>query len=61
MPAGATEPVYAEYIEHYPPETNAAALWLSNRQRSRWKLKQLDDVDQTNELKVTVVGGFKDE
>src|ERR1700731_105329 len=32
-----------EYIEHYPPDTNAAALWLSNRQRGRWKLKQDDD------------------
>jgi transcriptional regulator with XRE-family HTH domain len=31
MPAGATEPVYAEYIEHYPPDTNAASLWLRNR------------------------------
>jgi hypothetical protein len=26
-----------DYIEHYPPDTNAAALWLSNRQRSKWR------------------------
>src|SRR5690349_731086 len=26
MPAGAKQPVYAEYIEHYPPDTGAAAF-----------------------------------
>lgn len=31
MPAGASEPVYAEYVQHYPPDTPAAALWLQNR------------------------------
>lgn len=36
MPAGRDEPVYAEYTEHYPPDTNAARLWLLNRQRGRW-------------------------
>ena len=25
--------------KHYPPDTNAAALWLSNRQGDKWKLK----------------------
>lgn len=39
MPAGATEPVYASYTEHYAPDTQAASLWLSNRQGGRWKLR----------------------
>ena len=37
MPAGATEPVYAEYIERFPPDTQAASLWLRNRQPDKWK------------------------
>jgi hypothetical protein len=40
MPQGATEPVYAPYTEHYPPDTNAASLWLRNRQRGRWRDQQ---------------------
>ncbi len=40
MPAGADEPVYAPYTEHYPPDTQAASLWLRNRQKSRWRDKQ---------------------
>jgi hypothetical protein len=31
MPAGAEKPVYAPFIEHFPPDTNAASLWLRNR------------------------------
>lgn len=31
MPAGATEPVYAHYREHCPPDTAAAFIWLKNR------------------------------
>lgn len=40
MPAGASEPVYAEYEEHYPPDTQAASLWLRNRQPEKWRDKQ---------------------
>jgi hypothetical protein len=36
-PAGASEPVYAPYIEHYPPDTQAASLWLRNRQKAKWR------------------------
>ena len=39
MPQGAEEPVYAPYIEHYPPDTSAAMSWLSNRQRKKWRNK----------------------
>jgi transposase-like protein len=37
MPAGASEPVYAPYTEHYPPDTQAASLWLRNRQSGKWR------------------------
>ena len=37
MPAGASEPVYAPYTEHYPPDTPAASLWLRNRQSGKWR------------------------
>lgn len=40
MPAGATEPVYAEYTEHYPPDTAAAKHWLANRRGKDWREKQ---------------------
>jgi hypothetical protein len=40
MPAGASEPVYAAYTEHYPPDTQAASLWLRNRQPAKWRDKQ---------------------
>ena len=37
MPAGADAPVYAEYTEHFPPDTQAASLWLRNRQPAKWR------------------------
>ena len=39
MPAGAKEPVYAPYREHYPPDTAAAIFWLKNRQPKDWREK----------------------
>ena len=32
--------VREEYIEHYPPDTQAASLWLRNRQPKKWRDKQ---------------------
>lgn len=40
MPAGALEPVYAEYVEHFPPDPGAAKLWLTNRKPDEWRDKQ---------------------
>ena len=40
MPAGCSEPVYAPYTEHSPPDTQAESLWLRNRQPARWRDKQ---------------------
>jgi hypothetical protein len=37
---GDDKPTYAEYIQHYPPDTAAASLWLRNRQGKRWRDKQ---------------------
>jgi hypothetical protein len=45
MPAGASEPIYAPYTEHYPPDTAAASLWLRNRQPAKWRDRQ--EVDLT--------------
>lgn len=39
MPAGATQPVYAPYREHVPPDTGAAIFWLKNRRRGEWRDK----------------------
>ncbi|MBS0219151.1 MAG: helix-turn-helix domain-containing protein [Proteobacteria bacterium] len=39
MPAGADEPVYAPYTEHYPPDTAAAFIWLKNRRKADWRDK----------------------
>lgn len=30
----------APYIEHYPPDTGAAIIWLKNRQKAKWRDKQ---------------------
>lgn len=34
------KPLKVEYVEHYPPDTAAASLWLRNRQPNRWRDKQ---------------------
>lgn len=37
MPSGTTEPIYADYVEHYPPDTAAAKHWLNNRRPREWR------------------------
>lgn len=37
MPSGAESPVYADYIERYPPDTTAAIFWLKNRRPAQWR------------------------
>ncbi len=39
MPAGADNPVYAEYVEHLAPDTTAAIFWLKNRRPNDWREK----------------------
>lgn len=53
MPQGASEPVYAPYVEHYPPDTQAASLWLRNRQSRKWRDKQ--EVEHSGDLTITRV------
>lgn len=39
-PGGGSEIVITPTIKHYPPDTQAASLWLRNRQGHIWKDKQ---------------------
>lgn len=40
MPANATQPVFANYVEHMAPDTTAAIFWLKNRRSGEWRDKQ---------------------
>lgn len=40
MPAGAAEPVYAEFRENVQPDVTAAIFWLKNRKGDVWKDKK---------------------
>jgi len=53
MPAGAEAPVYARYVKHYPPDTNAALAWLSRRQPELWKERQQVDFSGTLEHRLS--------
>lgn len=39
LPKDSAKPLYAPYVEHYPPDTQAASLWLRNRQPKLWRDK----------------------
>jgi hypothetical protein len=49
MPPGATEPVYAPYVEHFPPDAQAGRLWLMNRQPGKWRERREVDLTMTLE------------
>jgi len=53
MPSGADKPVFADYTEHYPPDTTAASLWLRNRQPDKWRDKR--DIEATGDLIVQIL------
>jgi hypothetical protein len=36
-------PVYAEFIEHVPPDPGAAKLWLTNRRSEEWREKTYNE------------------
>ena len=55
MPAGADEPVYAPYMEHYPGDVGAQKNWLFNRQRDRWKERQGIDVSGTMDVRIAAM------
>ena len=50
MPAGASEPVYAPYTEHYAPDPTSCIFWLKNRQPGRWRDVQAREVEIKQEL-----------
>lgn len=57
MPAGKDAPVYADFIEHFPPDTTAMIFWLKNRQPDKWRDKRDvgdDDGDAPPPVKVEV-------
>lgn len=55
------EVVLADVEKYVPPDTHAAALWLSNRQRGRWSIKPMNSEESEAEPKVKIVGGLPDE
>lgn len=53
------EIIRAEYTEHYPPDTQAASLWLANRQPSRWRLRPGEtDADRDAGITIRIEGGL---
>lgn len=42
------EPTIVEYIEHFPPDTEAAKFFLSNRQRQLWKQRITEELTGPN-------------
>lgn len=53
-------PIRVEYTEHYPPDTNAASLWLRNRQAARWRDKPTPDGDEDAPAPVKIEISVKD-
>jgi hypothetical protein len=43
MPANRSQPVYAKYIEHVPPDVTAGIYWTKNRMPERWRDQQQID------------------
>ena len=58
MPANASAPVYAPYIEHIPPDTTACIFWLKNRRPEQWREKQETEHSGSIGISVTL---FRDD
>jgi hypothetical protein len=43
------DPVYAPYVEHFPPDIGAAKLWLLNRRPREWRERKELEVTGTLE------------
>lgn len=50
------QPSIIEYTEHYPPDTQAAAIWLYNRHPDKWKRSPSpdDDDDEVVPVKINI-------
>ena len=54
--------MYAPYVEHYPPDTAAASLWLRNRQPKLWRERSENvQVTMTLEQMILAAGGGAEE
>ncbi len=53
MPAGAEKPVYAPYIEHFPPDPTSMIFWLKNRRPDEWREKV--ELDGKMDMKIEIV------
>lgn len=46
------------YTQHYPPDTQAAILWLANRQPGRWKTKPGEAENSDADIPIRIEGGL---
>jgi hypothetical protein len=53
------EIISVPYTEHYPPDTGAAKMWLTNRSK-QWKDKQVVEIEDPDDLLARVLGVDKD-
>lgn len=53
MPAGAKEPVYAEYVEHFPPDPTSMIFWLKNRRPEQWRDKH--DIEHSGKVEGNII------
>jgi hypothetical protein len=56
MPAGASAPVYASYVERYPPDTTACIFWLKNRRPDLWRDTQRQELTGAGGGPIETVG-----
>jgi hypothetical protein len=47
------------YVEHYPPDTGAAKMWLTNRSK-HWKDKQTVEIEDPDDVLAKVLGVEKE-
>lgn len=53
-------PLVVPYVQHYPPDTAAASLWLRNRQRGLWREKTDVEVTGALTLEHLILGAVPD-
>lgn len=52
------QPVIVPYVEKFPPDTQAASLWLRNRQPDKWRDRTEHKVDGTVTLEAMVAQSY---
>lgn len=52
-------PVYADYIERFPPDTTACIFWLKNRQKKLWRNRE-DEEKTPDDGQTIITGGLPD-